>query len=151
MTRNARAGREGIEPPLRILEIRLVTMALRPKETATRDAKSFIARQSGHASIRAFESLRRLELAETFGFEPMYSSLHSPSVTDGDRTRLRRVTACPRHQTSTVTTSHYETRCTMFRAARAPAEGIEPPNLRLTVGCLTIRLRWKKSLFRTTK
>jgi hypothetical protein len=77
-------------------------------------------------------------LAETSGFEPMYSSLHSPTaprrgieplslhrqwscdasritrqesarertrrgVTDGNRTRLHRVTVCPRHQTSTVT------------------------------------------------
>ena len=86
-------------------------------------------------------------------------------VTDGDRTRLRRVTACPRRQTSTVTMrtpvgrrgvaprslglqpsaitrpAHDPLRA-RSRAPRAPAEGIEPSRVRLTAGCLTIRLRW---------
>jgi len=38
-------------------------------------------------------------------------------VTDGDRTRLRRVTACPRRQTSTVTTSGSSWNRTTFSRA----------------------------------
>ena len=58
------AGREGIEPSLRVLEARPVTMTLRPTSSATRIEEEIIARQGGHASI----------WAEAFGIEPMYSS-----------------------------------------------------------------------------
>ena len=67
----SQAPAEGIEPSLRVLEARPVTMTLRPKSSATRIGKEVIALQSGHASIEA----------EAFGIEPMYSS---PAFADGD-------------------------------------------------------------------
>ena len=65
------AGREGIEPSLRVLEARPVTMTLRPRSSATRIGKEVIAPVSGHASIEA----------EAFGIEPMYSS---PAFAESD-------------------------------------------------------------------
>lgn len=37
-----------------------------------------------------------------------------------------------------------QARAMLDERARAPAEGIEPSRLRLTAGCLTIRLRWNE-------
>jgi len=58
------AGCEGIEPSLRVLEARPVTMTLHPKISATRIEEEVIAPIGGHASIEA----------EAFGIEPMYST-----------------------------------------------------------------------------
>jgi hypothetical protein len=65
------AGREGIEPSLRVLEARPVTMTLRPKNSATRIEEEVIAPNSGHASIER----RRL------GLNRCTPPLHSPRAT----------------------------------------------------------------------
>ncbi len=97
--------------------------------------------------------------------------VESRGVTDGDRTRLRRVTTCPRRQTSTVTMtvghpgiapgSLALQASAITRLAHDPltlvsaptegdedeparAEGIEPSRGRLTTGCLTIGLHSQK-------
>ena len=89
----------------------------------------------------------------------------STGVADGNRTRLRTFTECPRRQTSTATRrriggsswgrttfSWVSTRRYHSTSSRpdvwAPAEGIEPSMDRLTAGCLTTRLRWNETALR---
>ena len=110
------AGREGIEPSLRVLEARPVTMTLHPKYRRRESEKRSLPPKGGHASIerRRLGSNRCTPLlhspmAARRGIEPLSPHgqwgcdasritglQHTLRVTDGNRTRLRRVTVCPR-------------------------------------------------------
>lgn len=62
--------------------------------------------------------------------------------------RRRRTRRRDAQAETTVDRDLFEPTCSclegLLERTKAPAEGIEPSNDRLTAGCLTIRLRWKK-------
>ena len=105
------AGGEGIEPSLRVLEARPVTMTLRPMTATT-----------------------KRPVGESNPSHPMDSGAATPvasrghcGVTDGNRTHLRRVTACPRpRRVPPPCSSHFVGR-----------RGVAPRSLGLQPGAIT--------------
>jgi hypothetical protein len=81
------AGREGIEPSLRVLEARLVTMTLQPMN-GDKCAKRLHCPQRRACLHVQLTVPKSAVMAEAVGIEPMYSSRHSPSAPYGSRTRL---------------------------------------------------------------